>query len=237
MPFWEGAGPQTQDLSRNKNNGILINGVTWADNSLSFDGINDYVDCGNDASLDITGEITIEAWVKLYDAGSYPTIVGKSWWDYNYLFEFVTDTRKVGFWYTGIGGNWRSANTAVPLDTWVHLAVVYSGTSGQFYYNGVPDGSFTGDSGLPSTPSNKVYIGRRPEDGDMKYPINGLIDEVVIYNIALTATEIMERYLFPFAMFQQLNLARYVSIVGGLHRYHELSGLGSMGSLNYNPMG
>jgi len=67
--FDEGTGTIANDSSGNNNNGTLYNGPIWEEGqvnkALSFDGSNDYVDCGNDESLNITDKITIEAWVKL----------------------------------------------------------------------------------------------------------------------------------------------------------------------------
>ncbi|RLI91232.1 MAG: hypothetical protein DRO95_04750, partial [Candidatus Altiarchaeales archaeon] len=54
------------DISKYGNDGTIY-GATWTDGkfgkALSFDGVDDYVDCGNDSSLDITDAITIEAWI------------------------------------------------------------------------------------------------------------------------------------------------------------------------------
>ena len=67
--FDEGSGTIAKDESGYGNDGI-IHGATWttgiSGKALSFDGIDDYIDCGNDASLDIADEITIEAWMYPY---------------------------------------------------------------------------------------------------------------------------------------------------------------------------
>jgi len=56
------------DISRYGNNGT-INGAVWTSSgrfgsALQFDGVDDYVDCGNGASLNITTAVTVEAWVN-----------------------------------------------------------------------------------------------------------------------------------------------------------------------------
>ena len=75
----EGSGPTTSDESIYGNDGTIY-GATWVDGikgyALSFDGTDDYIDCGNDTSLQITGNLTVEAMVKL-NLGSNMAIVGK----------------------------------------------------------------------------------------------------------------------------------------------------------------
>ena len=58
---------------------------------LSFDGVNDYVDCGNDASLNVTNDFTIEVWFKLEQWGSDDSDT------YNYIVSKVTDSWDSGF--------------------------------------------------------------------------------------------------------------------------------------------
>jgi hypothetical protein len=68
----ESSGVVAQDSSGHGNNGTLINGFTFGANSvtgvigngLNLDGVDDYVSCGNSASLDITGDFTMSFWVK-----------------------------------------------------------------------------------------------------------------------------------------------------------------------------
>jgi len=65
--------------------------------ALSFDGQDDYVNCGNDDSLNITKAISIEAWVYMKSPGTYPAIVTKSGTNWGYIFQFLTTTAKINF--------------------------------------------------------------------------------------------------------------------------------------------
>jgi prepilin-type N-terminal cleavage/methylation domain-containing protein len=63
LPFEEGSGTSTRDLSGHNNDGTLYNGPTWVEGklgkALSFDGVDDYVDCGNGESLRPRNAITV----------------------------------------------------------------------------------------------------------------------------------------------------------------------------------
>jgi len=72
LHFDEGSGTVARDASGNGNDGTIY-GATWVNGkygkALSFDGVEDYVDCGNDVSLNFerTDPFSIEAWVKTLD--------------------------------------------------------------------------------------------------------------------------------------------------------------------------
>jgi hypothetical protein len=79
----EGSGTIAYDSSGNGNDGAIY-GATWTTgkngSALEFDGVDDYVNCGNDPSLNIADEITVIAWIYPTGKGdsNYPRIVDKS---------------------------------------------------------------------------------------------------------------------------------------------------------------
>jgi len=79
LHFDEGSGTIAKDESGRGNDGT-IHGATWttgiSGKALQFDGVDDYVDCGNDASLNIIGDMSIEAWVY-YSGSEYGDIINK----------------------------------------------------------------------------------------------------------------------------------------------------------------
>ena len=187
------------DSSGNNNHGTLNNftGVFWVDDqwggqALGFDGMDDYVDCGNDASLNITTAITIEAWV-------YPRSAGRN----NY--GRITDKHPAPCllvgpngqlrWFGDIGG--ASVDKAVctgcvSWNSWHHLALTYDMNEAiptiRGYVDGELKGTITGYSGPLSTTSVHLAIGNSLEDGTAYYlnrAFDGLIDEVRIYDYAL----------------------------------------------------
>ncbi|MEM4461217.1 MAG: hypothetical protein QXY70_03730, partial [Nanopusillaceae archaeon] len=80
LPFDEGSGNIVYDYSGNNNHGVLYNNLVWTDGmfgrALSFDGIDDYVDCGNIPSLTLTGPFSLSAWIKPME-GTQKTIIAK----------------------------------------------------------------------------------------------------------------------------------------------------------------
>ena len=158
--------------------------------ALRFDGQDDYVNCGNDASLNITDAISIEAWVYMESAGSYPTIVSKSGANWGYIFEFLTTTGQINLYLDKANPSWDNvAKTGVQLKKWTHLAATFDGKTLQYYFNGNPDGTYSDITGgkIASNQDN-VHIGGRKVSEPHNF--NGIIDEVRIYNRALSDSEV-----------------------------------------------
>ena len=191
----EGAGNKTYDKSGYSNDGILYGASFNERDALKFDGVDDYVDCGNDSSLNLgDNEFTIEAWV-------YPKRAEGTWPD-NRSTIFYEGSG--GTWFVFIGYNKLYLQTlidpypavstpvgSIQNNQWHH--VVASAKSGEtdgikLYINGELKGSGTLNL---SGGSNKKYIGKLSTDY-----FNGTIDEVRIYNRALSAEEIKRHYAF-----------------------------------------
>jgi len=208
--FDEGTGQMAYDNSDNNNDGTLgadsfvgTDDPKWAEGSpsvasggggLSFDGVDDYVDCGSDASLDITGAITIEAWVK-WNGGGDSTIISKitdgSYKDY---VIYIGTDNKLHIWYeSGTGDVYIDSNQDISTGQWIHIAIAFDTLhSGNMYINGQFEKSWDSTENR-DTSSQPVYIGGLVTYYDVWY-FNGTIDEVRIYNRALSAEEIRYHY-------------------------------------------
>jgi chitodextrinase len=197
--FNEGSGTTVTDLSGNNNTGTIV-GATWTPsgkygNALAFNGSSSYVDLGNPTSLQLTGSMTVEAWVNAAaDPADDGQIVAKSDDAAGWQFKTSPDTGPETFGM-GVSGSstthtQRYSTTVRSLNTWYHVAGVYDATTGTLstYVNGVLDnGTLRGT--IPATQfdqSVNVNIGRRTGG----YYFNGVIDEVRIYNRALSQAEI-----------------------------------------------
>ena len=166
--------------------------------SLEFDGINDYVDCGNDPSLTEFNELTIEVWVWLQNSYPDQKIVNKlQGWATNYYIFGVGS----GTFYCEIvaGGHTLYFSTGtVPSQQWTHLALTFlkgnGGNNGAFYgyingeivfsYDYVVDAAIS--AGNPAYP---FRIGCASWDNNY-FHVDGIIDEVRIWNIERTSLEI-----------------------------------------------
>jgi len=192
-----------RDWSSWGNNGTC-SGTTYPDstsgkfgNALRFDGSNDYVSVLDSVALDITGEVTIETWIKPGAIGTNYT-VGKGTTNliknYNYVL-WIGNTYAMGAGF-GNGTDYRmktSSQSPLTKEQWYHLtAVIVSNTDIKLYLNGNElSGSYSGNATTKSINNNSLYIGF----GNVASNIfNGTIDEVRIYNRTLSPEEINASY-------------------------------------------
>ena len=188
--FDEGSGSTVADASGNGNAGT-ISGATWTSGKysygLAFNGTSARVNVTDAASLRLTSAMTLEAWVK-------PTVVTSNWRDVVYkgddnYYLMATSTRSskpVGG--ITISGTHQEAVGAAPIPaaTFTHLAATYDGSTIKLYVNGAQVGS-KAVTGNITTSTDPLQIG-----GDSIYGqyFAGTIDEVRIYDTALTQSQI-----------------------------------------------
>lgn len=184
-----------QDISGFSNNGTWngnsTNNVTSGrfGNALLFDGVNDYVSISNADNLNISSAITIEAWINPIEAKNSGIVAKRletGSENVNYNLYFSSDN-KIGF-YNGTLPTVNTINT-IPLNVWSHIAVTITGTTLKFFINGALDSTQT--MGLGATNAHPFLIG---SDGFLSEYFNGAIDEVRIYDRALSQDEINASY-------------------------------------------
>lgn len=204
-PFDEGSGQYANDASGNNNNGMLMpsypgNVPAWTSDSisgsaLSFDGADDYVEVPDNDELDITDEITIEAWVRLSSYITWERVLSKADSSDNscvYIFGISTNRGiYFGLWNSG-QQFYINGDLDVPLDTWTHLAGVWDGSLMKIYLNGVEQPETQPFNGPIDTSTSALRIGRG--DNSNQFPFHGTIDEVTLWDCALDATEIQQHY-------------------------------------------
>ena len=174
--------------------GLILISSSFSQNSLSFDGVNDYVNCGNDTSLNITGTaITMEAWI-------YPTSFKSQVWQGNIISK--EGTTGTGYMLragaggklninVGSGGPWNeltSSTNVLTLNTWQHVAGTFDGAFLRLYVNGVLTDSIAKTVSIVGSSSVNLYLGESPAYAGRYFP--GRIDEVRIWNIVRTQAEI-----------------------------------------------
>jgi hypothetical protein len=143
------------------------------------------VSINDSASLDLTSGMTLEAWVR-------PSATASTWKDV--IFKATDMYYLMGFTPQGkpdMGGTFASSNVygsgALPVNTWTHLAATYDGTTMNFYVNGVLASS-RAQTGAIATSNGALSIGGDSISSGQFWA--GLIDEVRIYNRALSESEI-----------------------------------------------
>jgi hypothetical protein len=190
--FDESSGTSALDSSGLGNGGTLsgpTRTVGRFGGGLQFDGLNDWVTVGDANSLDLTNAMTLEAWVRPSALGTvWRTVVLKEQTGHlAYALYAGTDTgsRPSGHVYTS-GDRALLGPSALPLNTWSHLAMTWDGLLIRMYVNGAQVSS-SALTGTARTSTSPLRIG-----GNAVWPewFNGLIDEVRVYNRALTAAEV-----------------------------------------------
>ena len=190
--FDEAAGSTLSDASGNGNTGT-ISGATWTSGrysyGLAFNGSSARVNVQDAPSLDLTSAMTLEAWVK-------PTTVTSSWRDVIYKGNdnyYLMATSSPGGTARPVGGATIAGvhqeafgTVAITANTFTHLATTYDGSAVRLFVNGTQVAS-TAATGSIATSTNQLQIG-----GDSIYGqyFAGTIDEVRIYNTALTQAQI-----------------------------------------------
>jgi len=210
--FDDGKGDTAKDSSGNQNDGTLKNGPKWVagkfGGALEFNGASTYVDCGNKASLDITKEITVLAWVQ-FDGLDYKNSTGRlntiaakgypdalaphaGWW-FSYDnrnngqdFPYTCFGKKAGGWAGG-GNNLSGHPTAFKDGVWYHFAFTIANSIAALYIDSTQLGAEKPLVDLVlSDLSRNLTIG----SAGTSWYLRGILDEVAVFNVALSETEI-----------------------------------------------
>ena len=200
VSWWPGDG-NANDI-KGTNGGMVVNGVSYVPGSVGqaflFNGINQYVDMGNPASLQITGSLTLEAWFKTSSPmGNYKALVTK-WW------SATTDAAYSLLW-TATGGLsfFLNSSAQVVLNAssgqnwndglWHHVAGTWDGSTARIYVDGTQRSSTTNASfGAIMNTTRTFRIGADSYSSANYFP--GAIDEVSIYSRALSSSEVAAIY-------------------------------------------
>jgi Concanavalin A-like lectin/glucanases superfamily/Viral BACON domain len=197
--FNEASGTTAADSSGNGNNGTITNATHTTTGkfggALSFNGSNAFVQVPDANSLDLTTGMTLEAWVN-------PTAVGTAWRSVilkeqpaNLIYALYAGDSKGKaaadvFTTSDIG---LSGTTNTPLNAWTHLAATYDGANLRIYVNGVQAVS-KAVTGAIKTSTGALRIGGNSIWGEW---FAGQIDEVRVYNKALTAAQVQADMAAP----------------------------------------
>jgi hypothetical protein len=257
VSLWKGDGNTTDFLG--KNNGTLQPGVTFGpgmtgasgDQAFSFDGSNGSVDLGHDPSLNITGSLTVSAWVNVQSL-NHPKYLFADFDSTGHLSQGSLGILATGqfFWFQGnqgIANDWVEpfGATRVNLNQWYQVAVVRDDTAKTItlYVNGVPDGSVS-CAGIPVLPlqGDKLLGGAGP--GFPQDAFSGLLDEVGFFNRALSAAEIQLIYKLGTSSAvgtagtgDTFNIGSAANTLDPIQGMVSVTGHGGSSTLNFNDQG
>lgn len=188
--FNDGVGTKTGDISGNGNTGTVSN-ATWTQGrfgkALYFGGVNSFVSVPNKPIFDITSSITLSAWYKKdVGSGTNKWLVHKATVNTSYSM-FIEGGLKMRIEHPGM----QDCATTEPSEgVWHHAVSTYDGANMRVYVDGVLKQTCAA-TGSINISGGGIEIGSFSSTG---YPFKGVIDEVRIYNRALSASEISTLY-------------------------------------------
>jgi hypothetical protein len=159
--------------------------------AINFSGSGGGVDIGSSPTLNIRDSISIETWINAGADGDYKGIVVK---EYSASYYFGTGTggeAAISFYYGA--GEFKTLNVLYFNNTWQHVVLSYNRTnqSVYLYIDGVEKSKLYGYDPLVPGLDAPTYLGRQADGG---FQITGMLDEMVIYNNSLTASDVAFRY-------------------------------------------
>jgi hypothetical protein len=201
-----GGAPQIKDSTTNPSDGSSSGFMTTSDQvsgmiggALDFDGVDDHIDFSNPPELQITGEITFQAWFKATGTILEEYLISKSdgsgnrGWDLS--FDTLNSTHAwMEYRYSADGINWQLIGyELVTLGKWYHAVAIYKPSD---YAKFFLDGSLVGidTTGIPPSQYDPPYNFRIAEKADGGDNFEGIIDEARVSNVARSDGWIITEY-------------------------------------------
>jgi len=211
-PLWEGllayyTADNTPNDALGTYNGTLVNGATYGtgiiNQGFSFDGVNDYVNLGNNLDFDGSTAFTFNFWVNK-NANKFHALINKQGGSPNYtgyIFRInQTSPGKLELIINSTSTNriFCTSSDSFPSSIYSMVTVTYDGSQNangvKFYINGVDAGLIITANTLTTSISNSndCTLGAAPLGGNQY--LNGLMDEGSVFNVVKTQSEITELY-------------------------------------------
>lgn len=203
LPFWHPELSGSPIVSKDLNaHSCTVYGALWSPRGRWFDNLDDKIDCGNPATLALTGSQTQEVWMNYDVATDTGSLISK---DNNVgqrqiIFK-INATPVIQFLVFKTDAVFSSivGSTTLLIDTWYHIVAVYTSVADgssllDLYLNGSPDAVQVTNAISPvQTQGVNYLIGHREYAGGGE-PFGGTIGEARIYSRALSAAEILHNY-------------------------------------------
>jgi hypothetical protein len=188
--YWPFSG-NANDASGNGNNGT-VNGATLttdrfgnANSAYAFNGSTNTINCSGQ-SIPQNNSFTISLWIHPNDNGGIQEFLHQNHWPAAFYIGINNG-------YLRCGDYWQNTGVAIASGVWQHIVIVRNYLSQvTIFLNGNLAATLNSDITLGGTPSNPLVFGKQ-YGGNTEY-YNGVLDEISIYNRALTPTEITQLY-------------------------------------------
>ena len=199
--FDEGEGDIAADSSGKGNDGEIMGDPAWVDgkfgSALEFDGASSHVSVPDSESLNPTTAITLGAWIypKGFTGNGNGLLTKEAQYILGLNWPQSGNAQKLNLWLTIGGWILFASDDEVPADSWSHVAITYDGSTKKLYIDGnlVDLGVFNGADlqGEIGTSANDILIAQG-NTGVGAQAFEGLIDEIAVFNVALTETDIRD---------------------------------------------
>jgi RHS repeat-associated protein len=199
VSYWkldETSGSTATD-ERGVSNGSTVGAVTLNSagidgTAFAFDGLTGSVDLGGASALNLTGALSLEAWVRPTSLGNVNVVISRGGGANSNLQYLLDIEAGVPSFYVGKGtGFFMATGTPLATGAWAHVVGAYDGTTAQIYVNGLAGTPTTLAAPLMSTsyhPRAAAYA-----DGS-GYALGGTIDEPAIYSYALSPSRVQAHF-------------------------------------------
>jgi hypothetical protein len=185
-----------KDLSNSNINGTLVNGPTYSrasGGSIVFDNVDDLVNCGQSATLNLINNFTLDVWFNAsgYGEGNLGRLLDKASGvtGFAFLLDNLNVVNGVQFNSNGVGTH-LVAN-CVTLNQNTNLTIVINNSTSFLYKNGILISTSNPFTTITTSPTVDLIIGNR---SSLDRTFNGSIYNTKIYNRVLSATEILQNY-------------------------------------------
>lgn len=196
---YPGSGTAWRDLSGNGNNGTLTNGPAYSSSNkgnITFDGTNDYVNCGT--GLAQSGSWTLTSFAKFSNTSTQVILgrTGGSATGFAQNYNIYTQTSKFRVATSSDSYRFAESTTTMIVNTWYYVTGVYDSATKilSIYVNGVFESSAAALTGTPPTAGAQYVILGASDGLSAANRMTGNISSASIYNRALTALEIQQNF-------------------------------------------
>ena len=195
--FDELDGKNAIDHSQYENHGELVGDTKLADGkfgkALEFNGTTDWVVIPHHETLTVDENVTVMAWINTPrhtgpGGAQWQGILAKSNGPRSYSFYTESVSQCL---HLSVGGSGSVCNKNVPLEEWVHVAAQVDGGTHRYWVNGEHAGESGGKNPPPGKADTADALVGKTHEGNRQF--EGFIDEVRIWNRALTEEEVQEQ--------------------------------------------
>jgi hypothetical protein len=206
-PFNGNANDQTPSGYNGTVNGATLTTDRFgnSNSAYNFDGVNDYIEVQNSQNLN-SQTWTISTWINangyyfgnVFGNISYGNMIVGKGTDFNsgfYGLSYSSQSLKVGSYY-GVGSqaNGTESTTNITLNNWINVIGTWDGVNMKIYVNGQLENSNSNFSNNPGINNENLFFGTMAQNNLYPYWLNGKIDDIGIWNRALTQQEITNMY-------------------------------------------